>query len=103
MLDDEETKELGSRSFNLAILDGAFPECFLGLMHQYKIPFMYINTVGFYTGSISTAGNPGSYAITPNFYSRFTDTMSLYERGINTAMQIGQELMHMVSDIWAYT
>lgn len=95
MLGDEETKELGSRSFNLAILDGAFPECFLGLMHQYKIPFMYINTVGFYTGSISTAGNPGSYAITPNFYSRFTDTMSLYERGINTAMQIGQELMHM--------
>ncbi|XP_044313428.1 UDP-glucuronosyltransferase 2C1 isoform X1 [Drosophila rhopaloa] len=95
MLSDAETKELTNRSFDLAILDGAFPECFLGLMYQFKIPFMYINTVGFYTGSLSTAGNPVSYAITPNFYSRFTDTMSLYERAINTAMQIGQNLMHM--------
>ncbi|XP_052842639.1 UDP-glucuronosyltransferase 2C1 isoform X1 [Drosophila gunungcola] len=95
MLGDTETKELANRSFDLAVLDGAFPECFLGLMYQFKIPFMYINTVGFYTGSLSTAGNPVSYAITPNFYSRFTDTMSLYERAVNTAMQIGQNLMHM--------
>ncbi|EDW49519.1 GM16511 [Drosophila sechellia] len=95
MLRDSDTKELTKKSFDLAILDGAFPECFLGLMYDFKIPFMYINTVGFYTGSISTAGNPVSYAITPNFYSRFTDTMNLYERAINTAMQIGQTLMHM--------
>jgi len=40
---------------------------------------MYINTVAFNTGSISTAGNPVRYAITQNFYSRFTDTMNLYE------------------------
>ncbi|EDV38206.1 uncharacterized protein Dana_GF11027 [Drosophila ananassae] len=95
MLGDAETKELANRSFDMAILDGAFPECLLGLVYQYKIPFMYINTVGFYTGSLSVAGNPGSYAITPNFYSRFTDTMSLYERAINTGMQVGQSLMHM--------
>ncbi|KAH8372698.1 hypothetical protein KR009_003055, partial [Drosophila setifemur] len=95
MLGDAETKELANRSFDLAILDGAFPECVLGLVHQYKIPFMFMNTVGFYTGSLSIAGNPASYAITPNFYSRFTDTMSLYERAINTGMQIGQNLMHM--------
>ncbi|XP_041450335.1 UDP-glucosyltransferase 2 isoform X2 [Drosophila obscura] len=95
MLGDAETKDLANRSFDLAILDGAFPECVLGLVHQYKIPFMYINTVGFYTGSLSVAGNPISYAITPNFFSRFTDTMSLYERAINTGMQIGQNLMHM--------
>ncbi|XP_002138115.2 2-hydroxyacylsphingosine 1-beta-galactosyltransferase isoform X1 [Drosophila pseudoobscura] len=95
MLGDAETKDLANRSFDLAILDGAFPECVLGLVHQYKIPFMYINTVGFYTGSLSVAGNPISYAITPNFYSRFTDNMSLYERAINTGMQIGQNLMHM--------
>ncbi|XP_034141223.1 UDP-glucuronosyltransferase 2C1 isoform X2 [Drosophila guanche] len=102
MLGDAETKDLANRSFDLAILDGAFPECVLGLVHQYKIPFMYINTVGFYTGSLSVAGNPISYAITPNFYSRFTDTMSLYERAINTGMQIGQNLMHMVRKICAW-
>ncbi|XP_002061112.3 2-hydroxyacylsphingosine 1-beta-galactosyltransferase [Drosophila willistoni] len=94
MLGDAETKELTNRSFDLAILDGAYPECLLGMVHQYKIPFMYINTVGFYTGSLSVAGNPISYAITPNFYSRFTDNMSLYERAINTGMQIGQNILH---------
>ncbi|KAH8272628.1 hypothetical protein KR018_010603, partial [Drosophila ironensis] len=95
MLGDAETKELLNRSFDLAILDGAFPECVLGLVHQYRIPFMFINTVGFYTGSLSVSGNPVSYATTPNFYSRFTDTMNLYERAVNTGMQIGQNLMHM--------
>ncbi|KAH8284233.1 hypothetical protein KR054_002704 [Drosophila jambulina] len=95
MLRDAETRELSTRSFDLAILDGAFPECALGLVHQLKIPFMYINTVGFYTGSLSIAGNPVSYAVTPNFYSRFTDTMNIYNRAINTGMQIGQNLLHM--------
>ncbi|XP_017840719.1 2-hydroxyacylsphingosine 1-beta-galactosyltransferase [Drosophila busckii] len=94
MLGDAETKELANRNFDLAILDGAFPECIQGIIYQYKIPFMYINTVGFYTGSLSLAGNPASYSITPNFYSRFTDNMSLYERAVNTAMQIGQNIVH---------
>lgn len=97
MLGDAETKELANRTFDLAILDGAYPECLQGLTHLYKIPFMYINTVGFYTGSLSLAGNPASYAITPNFYSSFTDQMSLYERALNTGMQIGQNILHSVS------
>lgn len=97
MLGDQETKDLANRTFDLAILDGAFPECLQGLTHLHEIPFMYINTVGFYTGSLSLAGNPVSYAITPNFYSRFTDNMSLYERALNTGMQIGQNILHSVS------
>ncbi|KAI9583256.1 UDP-glucosyltransferase 2 [Glossina fuscipes] len=94
MLDDAETQTLLNRNFDLAILDGAFPECSLGLVHQYKIPFMYINTVGFYTGSIAKSGNPGSYAITPNFYTSFTDNMNLFERALNTGVQIFATLMH---------
>lgn len=96
MLDDAETQTLLNRNFDLAILDGAFPECSLGLVHQYKIPFMYINTVGFYTGSIMKSGNPGSYAITPNFYTSFTDNMNLFERALNTGVQIFATLMHKV-------
>ncbi|XP_055920237.1 UDP-glucosyltransferase 2 isoform X2 [Eupeodes corollae] len=94
MLEDAETKELMNRNFDLAILDGAFPECALGMVRHYKIPFMYMNTVGFYTGSLSVAGNPGSYAITPNFYTAFTDNMNLIERAVNTAMQISFTMMH---------
>ena len=90
MLEDAETKELMNRNFQLAILDGAFPECALGMVYQYKIPFMYMNTVGFYTG------NPGSFAVTPNFYSSFTDNMNMLERAMNTAMQLFQVGMHKV-------
>ncbi|XP_034103166.1 UDP-glucosyltransferase 2 [Drosophila albomicans] len=94
MLNDAETKDLANRTFDLAILDGAFPECVQGLVYEYEIPFMYINTVGFYMGSLALSGNPLSYAITPNFYSHFTDTMTLYERALNTGMQIGQNILH---------
>lgn len=34
-------------------MDGAYPECSLGFAYHYNIPFMYINTVGFYTGNCS--------------------------------------------------
>ncbi|EDV97379.1 UDP-glucosyltransferase 2 [Drosophila grimshawi] len=94
MLSDPDTMDLANRTFELAILDGAFPECLLGLIYQHRTPFMYVNTVGFYMASLSRAGNPASYAVTPNFYSRLTDTMSLYERALNTGMQIGQNILH---------
>lgn len=97
MLEDAETQALMNRNFDLAILDGAYPECALGMVYQYKIPFMYMNTVGFYTGSLSVSGNPGSYAVTPNFYSTFTDNMNLVERAMNTGIQIFSDLMHKVS------
>lgn len=99
MLGDPETMDLANRTFDLAIIDGAFPECVQGLIYHQKIPFMYMNTVGFYMGSLTVAGNPASYAITPNFYSRFTDTMTLYERALNTGMQISQNILHSVSTI----
>lgn len=96
MLEDAETKELMNRSFDLAILDGAYPECALGMVYQYKIPFMYMNTVGFFTGSLAKSGNPGSYAVTPNFYSAFSDNMNLLERVGNTAIQLFSDFMHKV-------
>lgn len=96
MLEDAETKELLNRSFDLAILDGAYPECALGMVHHYKIPFMYMNTVGFYTGSLSISGNPISYAVTPNFYTSFTDDMNLIQRAINTGIQIFSNTLHKV-------
>lgn len=59
LLDDHETKDLMNSTFDLLILDGAFPECALGLQYKFNVPFMYINTVGFYTGSTSLSGSPG--------------------------------------------
>lgn len=97
MLNDAETKHLLNRHFDLVILDGAFPECALGLVHTLRAPFMYINTVGFYTGSLSMAGNPSPYSTTPIFFSSFTDEMNLYQRFLNTIFTMFAYSVHRVS------
>ncbi|XP_067634048.1 UDP-glucosyltransferase 2 [Eurosta solidaginis] len=102
MLEDAETKELMNRNFDLAILDGAFPECALGMVYHYKIPFMYMNTVGFYTGSLARSGNPGSYATTPSFYMGFTDTMNIVERAMNTGIKVFEDVMHRLVMAFVY-
>lgn len=96
MLDDSKTKELLNQQFDLLILDGAFPECALAMVHKYQVPFMYINTVGFYTGSLSLAGNPSVYSSSPAFYSAYTDDMNIVQRLINTAMHMFANFAHVV-------
>ncbi|KAJ3662447.1 hypothetical protein Zmor_006797 [Zophobas morio] len=93
LLSDPETKDLlyPQQSFDMLILDGAYPECGLGFVNYYNVPFMYINTVGFYTGSLSLAGNPSPYSVTPFLARPFTDSMNLLQRTINT-------LWHMVAN-----
>lgn len=85
------------RSFDVAILDGAFPECGLGLVHKMKINFMYLNTVGLYTGSLSMAGNPIIYSITPAFASSLSDDMSIIQRGTNVLWHLLLQSVHFVS------
>lgn len=97
MLNDAETKHLMNRHFDLVILDGAFPECAVSLVYALRTPFMMINTVGLYTGSLSLAGNPAPYATTPIFFSSFTDDMNLYQRFMNTAYTAFAFSMHRVS------
>lgn len=72
------------RKFDLIIMDGAYPECSVGLAYYFKIPFMYMNTVAFYTGSITLSGSPAPYSVTPFVAKPYTDSMNLYERTLNT-------------------
>lgn len=83
--------------FNLLILDGAFPECALGLQYKFNVPFMYINTVGFYTGATSLSGSPAPYSITPHFTLALTDDMNFIQRATNTAMSVFLQAVHSVS------
>lgn len=96
MLTDAETKNLLNRHFDLIILDGAFPECAVSLVYALRAPFMLINTVGLYTGSLSLAGNPAPYSTTPIFFSSFTDEMNLYQRFMNTVYTMFAYSMHRV-------
>lgn len=102
MLNDAETKNLLNRHFDLVILDGAFPECAVSLVHAFRAPFMLINTVGLYTGSLSLAGNPAPYSTTPIFFSSFTDEMNLYQRFLNTMYTIFAFSVHRVRDVMGW-
>lgn len=98
-LNDFETKQmLNSRNrYDLMILDGAFPECALGMAHHLKVPYMYINTVGLYMGSISSSGSPVPWSMTPFFGRSFSDDMTLYERFKNTGFLMLLTAMHYLS------
>ncbi|KAJ8719474.1 hypothetical protein PYW08_011649 [Mythimna loreyi] len=86
-LSDPETKSFlrSGRTFDLVILDGTYPECALGIVYKLKVPFMYINTVGFYTMPLSNSGSPAPYSVTPFFGKGFTDNMGILNRALNAA------------------
>ncbi|XP_059219173.1 UDP-glucuronosyltransferase 2A1-like [Stomoxys calcitrans] len=89
------TDDLLTQRFHLAIVDGAFPECALGIVHRLGLPFMFINTVGFYTGSLAMAGNPITYAVTPHVFTAFTETMNLLQRVENSLIHRLADILHM--------
>nr|CAH7722179.1 unnamed protein product [Callosobruchus chinensis] len=104
LLSDTETKSFLRQhhpgKFDLLILDGAFPECALGFVHHFNAPFMYINTVGFYTGSLSNAGNPTPYSFIPFLSTDLTDSMSTLQRIRNTVWYLAAEALHSVTVRW---
>ncbi|CAH2267507.1 jg22595 [Pararge aegeria aegeria] len=98
-LSDYETRSFlrSGRSYDLIILDGAYPECALGLVYRMKVPFMYINTVGFYAGPTSISGSPAPYSVTPIFAKAFTDNMGFVDRALNAFWHLGAMLGHRIS------
>jgi len=97
LLNDHETKDLLNSKFHLLILDGAFAECALGLQYRMGLPFMYINTVGFFVQSAALAGSPAPYSITPHFSIALTDDMSFVQRIVNSATHALIAVTHSVS------
>ncbi|XP_049875086.1 UDP-glucosyltransferase 2 [Pectinophora gossypiella] len=97
-LSDFETRSFlrSGRSFDLIVLDGAYPECGLGVVYRLKVPFIYINTVGFYAMPISNSGSPTPYSVTPFFGKAYTDNMGLIDRAMNAAWYFGAYSMHSV-------
>ncbi|XP_072940025.1 UDP-glucosyltransferase 2 [Epargyreus clarus] len=98
-LQDYETKSFlrSGRSFDLIVLDGAYPECALGIVYRLKVPFMYINTVGFYAAPASVSGSPAPFSVTPFFGRGFTDNMGFFDRALNTFWQLGALSAHGIS------
>lgn len=67
------------------------------MQYKFNIPFIYLNTVGFYTGSVSRAGSPTPYSITPSFAIAMTDNMNFIQRVTNSLAHVVLSVSHAVS------
>lgn len=104
VLSDPETQMLtnSGRSYDLVILDGAYPECAVALAFHFRAPFMYtyINTVAFYMGSVAHGGGPVPFSVTPFFARPFSDNMGFPDRALNAIYLTGIEVIHTVFIRW---
>lgn len=67
------------------------------MQYKFDIPFMYLNTVGFYTGTVSRSGSPAPYSITPSFAIAMTDNMNFIQRVTNSLAHVVLSVSHAVS------
>ncbi|CAL7939520.1 unnamed protein product [Xylocopa violacea] len=82
--------------WDVAVVDGAFPECLLGLLHGEDVPTIMLNTVALYSGSISRQGNPSLWSLTPYFGKPLTHDMSYLQRVLNVACLVTLRIMHWI-------
>ncbi|XP_076288138.1 UDP-glycosyltransferase family 50 member B3 [Lasioglossum baleicum] len=82
--------------WDIAVVDGAFPECLLGVLHGENVPTIMLNTVALYSGSIGRQGNPSPWSVTPYFGKSFTQDMSFLQRILNAACLVTLRVMHWI-------
>ncbi|XP_068977116.1 UDP-glucosyltransferase 2 [Bombus flavifrons] len=82
--------------WDVAVVDGAFPECLLGVLHGEDVPIIMLNTVALYSGSISRQGNPSPWSVTPYFGKSLTQDMNFFQRVLNVACLVTLRIMHWI-------
>ncbi|XP_076477490.1 UDP-glycosyltransferase family 50 member B3 isoform X2 [Bombus vancouverensis nearcticus] len=82
--------------WDVAVVDGAFPECLLGVLHGEDVPTIMLNTVALYSGSISRQGNPSPWSVTPYFGKSLTQDMNFFQRVLNVACLVTLRIMHWI-------
>ncbi|KAG5324098.1 CGT galactosyltransferase, partial [Acromyrmex heyeri] len=80
--------------WDVAVLDGAYPECMLGILHGENVPTIMLNTVALYSGSIMRQGNPSPWSVTPYFGKAITQDMTFFQRILNAAALLTLKIMH---------
>ncbi|XP_076172011.1 UDP-glycosyltransferase family 50 member B3 [Ptiloglossa arizonensis] len=82
--------------WDIAVLDGAYPECLLGVLHGENVPTIMLNTVALYSGSMGRQGNPSPWSVTPYFGKPFTQDMNFFQRILNAACLVTLRIMHWI-------
>ncbi|KAK0163595.1 hypothetical protein PV327_007261 [Microctonus hyperodae] len=93
---DASANNISTINWDVAVLDGAFPECLLGILYHENVPTMLLNTVALYSGSISRQGNPSPWSLIPYFGKDFTQDMNFFQRLTNVACLSIVGIMHWI-------
>ncbi|XP_012223775.2 UDP-glucosyltransferase 2-like [Linepithema humile] len=80
--------------WDVAVVDGAYPECLLGILHGENVPTIMLNTVALYSGSLMRQGNPSPWSVTPYFGKTITQDMNFFQRILNVACLFTLRIMH---------
>jgi glucuronosyltransferase len=80
--------------FDLIITEIMGPDCFIGLSHRFKTPFISIVTSVMLPWGNDRIVNPDHPAYIPNYFVPYTDHMTFSQRIINTVLTEMSKLGH---------
>ncbi|XP_053649732.1 uncharacterized protein [Cherax quadricarinatus] len=89
----EEVQNLLKEDFDLVLLSVFISDCFLSLIYQMKVPFVYVNPAGLMGPFSSMIGNPRfpSYDASPML--DYKHPMTLMQRAISTLSDLVLEFL----------
>jgi glucuronosyltransferase len=79
-----KVQQLVNQRFDLIITELFNTDCFLGLIHLLKAPFIYFSSSVLMPWANDRIGNPDNPSYIPNLFQSHSDKMSFFERLSNT-------------------
>lgn len=84
----------GQDRFDLVLIQAFNNDCFLGLVHRLKVPFLQLSTTTMFTWFHSRFGVTFNPAFNPNIWMGTTGTMNFYERMVNMLVDVYARMMY---------
>ncbi|XP_053629391.2 UDP-glucosyltransferase 2 isoform X1 [Cherax quadricarinatus] len=92
-LGKEEVQNLLKEDFDLVLLSAIMSDCFLSVVHQLKVPFIYVSPAGLISPLPSITGNTRFPSYDANIMMDFKHPMTFMERTISTLSDIAWDAM----------
>lgn len=98
LLEAENVKNLigSNETFDLIISEVFITDCFLSIVHRYKVPFIGVGTHPPIPLTSSRFGSPANPSYVPTFLSSFSDKMDFLQRFQNTLFYLYNLVYHGV-------
>jgi glucuronosyltransferase len=81
-------RELVNQRFDLVITELFNTDCFLGVIHKLRAPFIYFSSTVLMPWANDRFGNPDNPSYIPNLFQTHNDKMDFFERLLNAVCTI---------------